>query len=156
MKPILVAAVLATGCGAGSDARAPEPLSGLRSGLSSPEPQQQSPSYCSFKRSARCGSTDCCEFASTAYPGYREEYVCCGGVSAFVDRICSGSCVGCGTPNGPADPAGCPDCKTPCGPAGPGGCAICQPTIAFSMSCNVHPQEQPGEPHACGYVLDGD
>jgi len=131
MRTLLLAAILAAGCGAGNDARAPELLSGRNAS------EEGAPSTCTFGRNAKCGSTDCCEFASTRYPGYREEYVCCGGTGAFVDRICS-----------------CPGCKTPCGFAGALGCAICG-TIPFSVDCNVHPEAQPGEPHACGYVLDG-
>jgi hypothetical protein len=125
MRTFLLAATLLAACGTETES-AP-----------SVSRSAETSSACTFNRAAGCGSTDCCEFDSTAYPGYREEYVCCGGTSALVMRICS-----------------CPSCKTPCGKAGPNGCAICE-HFSYSVSCNVHPQEQPGQPQSCGYVIDG-
>jgi hypothetical protein len=129
MRPILLAALLMAGCGVGSDRSLPARSTVDRDG----------PGACTFARNPACGSTDCCEFDSVTYPGYREELVCCGAGPALFRRICS-----------------CPGCMTPCGEAGPKGCAVCGEPLPYSVSCNVHPQSVDGEVHSCGYVLDGD
>src|SRR5438270_11908539 len=111
MRTMILAALLAAGCGAESG-RSFTPRSTADRG---------GPSACAFGTNPTCGVTDCCEFDSVTHPGYREEYVCCGGIGSMVKRICS-----------------CPGCETPCGTAGKFGCAVCEMST-YSQSCNVHP-----------------
>ena len=125
MKTTLLAALLAAGCGSGSGG----------SFISRNSADRGGPSACTFSTNPKCGVTDCCEF--TNGNGFTEELVCCGNSGFFIRRVCT-------FPG---------DTQNPCGQVGGNGCAVCD-AVPFSVSCNVHPQAEDGQPHSCGYVLD--
>lgn len=126
MKTLLLAVLLAAGCGSGT--------SGTFTARSTTD---HGPSACTFSTNAKCGVIDCCEFVDRS--GAHVELVCCGGSGLFIRRVCT-------FPG---------DTNNPCGQVGPNGCGVCE-AVPFSVSCNVHPQAADGQPHSCGYVLDAD